>query len=137
MFQILIPHGLRDTALFTNTLFVHEHLGTTFVTTYNWLLGEKIDIQSFLTINALKIKNFRLVEKRRTDVLYVDFSSNVFRFQAKCKSGLVKTKDGPGPKKKMLESRFSMKYKKPYRSPGGIQQTIPKFTSMTILNSTS
>jgi hypothetical protein len=34
----------------------------------------------FLSINVPKIKSCRLVEKRRTKVLYVDFSSTAFRF---------------------------------------------------------
>jgi hypothetical protein len=76
----------------SSTLCVHEHIGTTVVTTYNWLLGEKnrykiISCFSFLTINASKMKNFRSVEKRRSEVVYVDFSSTVFRFQVKCKPG--------------------------------------------------
>jgi hypothetical protein len=43
------------------------------------------------------------LKKRRTKVLYVDFSYIVFRFLAKIKPGLVKTKDGPGPDKKIFE----------------------------------
>jgi hypothetical protein len=35
-------------------------------------------------------------------VLYVDFSSIVFRFKAKIKGDLVKTKDGPGSDKKIF-----------------------------------
>jgi hypothetical protein len=49
-----------------------------------------------LSINASKIKSFRLVEKRRIKMLFFDFSSTVFRFQAKIKPSLVKTKDRPG-----------------------------------------
>jgi len=91
----------------SSTLCVYEHIGSTAVTTYNWLLEEKnryiiISCCSFLTINASKIKNFRLVEKRRTEGLYVDFSSIVLRFQAKCQLGLVKTKDGLKLKKNIF-----------------------------------
>ncbi len=55
------------------------------LTTYNWLSREKnrytiISWCLFLSINAPKIKSCRLVEKSRTKVLYVDFSSIVFRF---------------------------------------------------------
>jgi hypothetical protein len=71
------------------------------LTTYNWLSREKnrhtiMSCCSFLSINATKIKSCRLVEKRRTKVLYVDFSSTLFRFKAKTKPSLVKTKDGSG-----------------------------------------
>ncbi len=55
------------------------------LTNYNWLSREKnrytiISCCLFLSINTPKIKSCRLVEKRRTNVLYVDFSSTVFRF---------------------------------------------------------
>jgi hypothetical protein len=104
-----------------STLCVHEHIGTTVVTTYNWLLEEKnrytiISCCSSLTINASKIKNFRLVEKRRTEGLYVDLSSIVLIFQTKCKLGPVKTNDGlelkksifgRGSEKKNLQTRVT------------------------------
>ncbi len=77
------------------------------LTTYNWLPEEKnrdtiISFCLFLSINASKIKSFRLVEKRRTKVLYVDFSFTLFRFQAKIKLGLFKNKDAPGSEKKII-----------------------------------
>ncbi len=55
------------------------------LTIYNWLSREKnrytiISCCLFLSSNPPKIKSYRLVEKRRTNVLYVDFSSTVFRF---------------------------------------------------------
>jgi hypothetical protein len=55
------------------------------LTTYNWLSREKnrytiISWCLFLSINAPNIKSCRLVEKSRTKVLYVDFSSIAFRF---------------------------------------------------------
>ncbi len=55
------------------------------LTTYNWLSREKnryaiISWCLFLSINAPEIESCRLVEKNRTKVLYVDFSSIVLRF---------------------------------------------------------
>ncbi len=76
------------------------------LTTYNWLLEEKnrytiISYCSFLSINASKIK-FSLSWKKRIKVAYVEFSPTVFRFQAKIKLGLVKTKYEPGFEKKIF-----------------------------------
>jgi len=80
------------------------------LTSYNWLLGEKdrytiVSCYSFLTINASKTKSFRLVEKRRIKVLYMNVSSAVFRFQAKIKLGLVRTNDASGSEKKVFRLR--------------------------------
>jgi hypothetical protein len=103
------PVGPRPGAFSTNI----QHPVCTWIyrnrdlTTYNCLSREKnryaiISWCLFLSINAPKIKSCHLVEKSRTNVLYVDLSSIVFRFQAKIKVDLVKTKDGPGSDKKSL-----------------------------------
>jgi hypothetical protein len=107
----ILDSGLDPMFFFTKIQHprcIYEHIGSTAVTTYYWLLEEKnryiiISCCSFLTINASKIKNVRLVEKRKTEGLYVDFNSIVLRFQAKCKLGLVKTKDGLKLKKNIFE----------------------------------
>jgi hypothetical protein len=81
------PTGPRPGVFFTNiqdpacTWTYRDHS----LTTYNWLSRENnrytiISCCLFLSINAPKIKSCRLVEKRRTKVLYADLSSTVFRF---------------------------------------------------------
>jgi len=80
------PTGPRPSIFFSN--IQHPVYTSTYrdhgLTTYNWLSREKnrytiIFCCLFLSSNPPKIIICRLVEERRTNVLYVDFSSTVFR----------------------------------------------------------
>jgi hypothetical protein len=44
----------------SSTLFVHEHIGTTAVTTYNWLLGEKEEPKCYTLTSAPLYLDFKL-----------------------------------------------------------------------------
>jgi hypothetical protein len=81
------PSGPRPGVFFNNI----QHPVCTWIyrdhglTTYNWLSRENnrytiISWCLLLSINAPKIKSCHSVEKSRTKMLYVDFSSIVYKF---------------------------------------------------------
>jgi hypothetical protein len=110
--------GSRPGVFFTNIqhtvrTWAYKNHG---LSTYKWVSIEKNRYQIiwclFGSINAREIKSCRLVDKSSTKVLYVDFTSIVFRFSAKIKLDLVKTKDGPASDKKTLWARARTREKK-------------------------